>query len=223
MSSWTNKVFLSQVLVECVARSLNFYIMKVKEVQYDRGILVKERTLEINLVVTQLFRRWRNLKCLFHKNIHVSTQWICIVTTQKQYFNPRGTVWNRLLTSTPNPRQKMEDFIQTLLVFPRAQLSANLQGFKPISNQKQRLRMRIKASGSSRALRSDGCSIRERKMTLYLQVITSNSWQIGFILFSLCYCLRLSPNTQTHTDTQIHRHRYTHTRLFLSESFDSRL
>lgn len=55
---------------------------------------------------------------------------------------------------------------QTPPVFPRAQLSANLQGFKAISDQKQRLGMRIKASSSSRALRSDGCSFREKKMTL---------------------------------------------------------
>lgn len=141
----------------------------------------------------------------------------------KAILQPKRNCVEPLAHQHSKPMAEDEDFIQTLLVFPRAQLSANLQGFKPISNQKQRLRMRIKASGSSRALRSDGCSIRERKMTLYLQVITSNSWQTGFILFSLCYCLRLSPNTQTHTDTQIHRHRYTHTRLFLSESFDSRL
>lgn len=74
-----------------------------------------------------------------------------------------------------NPWQKMEDSTQTLSVFSRTDLPENLQGFKPISDQKQRLGMRIKTSGLSRASRSDGCWVREKKMTLYAQVIISNS------------------------------------------------
>lgn len=95
------------------------------------------------------------------------------------------------------PWQKREDRTQTLSVFPRTELSANLQGFKCISDQKQRFGTRIKASGSSRASGSDECSVREKKMTLYPQVIISNlmtNW-FYFILSLFCLVSPASPHT----------------------------